>query len=186
MAGCINYNCVDDLENQVLNDCGEKVEGGIPEMVIFDCGAEPTDPTDVTEINAIIAAGNAVHIKQIKGGIAKGSAVKPDTMVSGQSPSVSVYEFVGAFLDGNVNINSAAFYRSINSANGRTNGAILAATTGDPSIAYYINPPKGIKFEGTGVIPNDTDGFTHYDMEFHYKAKEGFYVITAPVGLFGQ
>jgi hypothetical protein len=186
MAGCASYNCTEDLAAQVLNDCGEKIEGGIPEMIIFDCGHEPTDPSDETEVASIIAAGNAVHVKQIKGGIAKGSPQKPDSMVSGQPAKVSIYEFTGAFVDGNVNLTSDAFYRSINSANGRVIGSILAATTGDPAIAYYINPPRGIVFEGSTVIPNDTDGFTHYDFEFMYKAKELGVLVAAPTGIFGN
>lgn len=186
MAGCINYNCADDLQDQVLNDCGTKIEGGIPELIIFDCGHEPTNPSDETEITAIISAGNAVHVKNVKVGIGKPTPVKPETMVSGQSPKVSIYEVVGTIMDGNVSVNSQAFYDSIDSVNGRTVGAILAATTGDPTIAYYINPPKGIVFEGGSVVPNDTDGFTHYDYEFHYKNKKAMEVITAPVGIFGN
>lgn len=182
----MNYNCTEDLVDQVLNDCGEKVEGGIPEMIIFDCGHEPTDPSDETEITAIIAAGNAVHVKEIKGGIDAGSPIKPESMVSGRPAKVSVYEFTGTFIDANVNTQSAAFYRSINSVNGRTIGAILASTTGDPALAYYIKPPKGIVFEGSGVIPNDNDNFTHYAMSFMYRAKEAFDVVTAPSGIFGN
>lgn len=186
MAGCSNYNCAEDLAAQVLNDCGEKIEGGIPELIIFDCGHEPTDPSDETEVTAIIAAGNAIHVKNVKVGINKPSPVKPETMVSGQSPKVSIYEVVGTIMDGNVSINSQAFYDSIDSVNGRTVGAILAATTGDANEAYYINPSRGIVFEGGGVVPNDTDNFTHYDYEFHYKAKKAFDVVAAPAGIFGN
>jgi len=185
MTGC-NVYCSTPLGEQVLNDCAEKIEGGIAEAILFVCGHEPADPSDANEIESILADGNARHVKEVKMGINKPSPVKPETKVSGRSPKVSIYEITGTLIDANVSTDSQAFYDGLDSVNGRVIGAILAAPAGDDPVAYFIKPPKGVVFEGGAVVPNDTDDFTHYDYEFHYKAKKAFDIVDAPVGIFGN
>ena len=55
---CVNYNC-DPLAEQVLNTCGVEINGSSAEVVVFECGAEPADPTDGAAISAQIVAGTA-------------------------------------------------------------------------------------------------------------------------------
>ena len=72
MANCTSYNC-DPLAPQVLNDCDSILNGSGAEVVVFSCGNLPTDPTDGTEVAALIASGDAVIFKNVMAELPEGS-----------------------------------------------------------------------------------------------------------------
>ncbi len=75
MATCLNYNCeaLGDHEVATLTCKGPR-PAGISEVVLILCGNDLTDPSDGTEVNALIAAGDAKLVQQIRMGIGQGES----------------------------------------------------------------------------------------------------------------
>jgi hypothetical protein len=183
---CPSY-CNVPIEEQVLNDCTELLQGGGDQIVVFSCGNEPTDPSDGTEVAALIAAGDARLAQAVKFGIAKASPQDAPVTVSGQTPRTTTYERTATLMDYNVNTSSDDFYNSINSATGQVIGAVLVHLAGEgaaETTCIYINPNKGIQFKGSKVMPDDTNDAIRYEYDLSWKSQTDVQVITAPTGVF--
>lgn len=184
MAGCSSYYC-NDLVEQSITPCGEPVAGGGDQAIIFQCGFEPTDPSDGVEIAALIAAGNAALFVDIKVGIPKASPQDATVYVAGQEARTSTYQRTGTWMDANVNLTSDAAYEAINSATGQVIGAVLVhLAEQDAGISAYINPPRGIVFKGSKVWPDDTTDSVHYEYDLAWKSKTDVEAIATPAGVF--
>ena len=55
MANCPSYDCGQDFPVYTVSGCTTKYKGGVNAAVILRCGIELSDPSDGTEINALIA-----------------------------------------------------------------------------------------------------------------------------------
>jgi len=180
--GCTNYNCTDILP-QVLNTCGELVEGGFDQAVIFDCDATTTDYTNGTEVAADITAGRAVIYKNIKSGIDAPSANEIDVMVAGQEPRAVNYSRTATWVDANVNTSSSAAYDTLDATSGITVKAILFhLASGENTI--LVDPPKGCIFKGGLIVPNDVSDAARYEYTASWKDPNSPSVKAVPSGVF--
>ena len=183
---CPSYYCA-SLEEQALSECGELLQGGGDQIVVFSCGNLPTDPTDGTEINNLIAAGDAILVQSVKFGIAKPSPQDAPVTVAGQAPRTTTYERTGTLMDYNVNTLSDPLYESINSASGQVVGGILVHLAGEgaaETTCIYIAPSKGIVFKGGKVVPDDTAEPIRYEYDLFWKSQTDVQVVAAPTGVF--
>lgn len=180
--GCTNYNC-SDFSAQVLNDCGNPLEGGFDQAVIFDCDATTTDYTNGTTIAADIASGAAVLFKNIKAGLPAGSPNEIDVMVAGQEPRAVNYSRTATWVDANVNTSSSAVYDSLDGTSGITANAVLFHLASGEN-AVIVDPPKGCVFKGTLMVPDDTSDAARYEYTVNWKDPNNPTVQTVPSGVF--
>lgn len=180
--GCTNYNC-SDISPQVLNDCGNPLEGGIDQAVAFDCDATTTDYTNGTTIAADIAAGRAVLFKNIKVGINAPSPNEIDPLVAGQPSRAVNYDRTATWTDANVNTSSSAAYDTIDEASGITVKAILFhLASGEQCI--LVDPPKGSTFSGGLDVPDNTSDASKYVYNVKWKDPNNPTIQAVPSGVF--
>lgn len=178
---CNSYNCA-DLVAQVLNDCGELINGSAGEAVVFSCGNLPTDPTDGTEVNALIAAGDAVLFKEIMVELPEGSAVEGGSYRAGGEPRTQTYQRTLSWVDSNVNTSSHLTYNAINIASGQPVGGVLLKMYEEDYCLYITPNSSGILFKGT-LTGSDTESL-RYVYTANWKNKNEPVLVDVPTGVF--
>lgn len=180
--GCTNYNC-SDISPQVLNDCGNPLEGGFDQAVVFDCDATTTDYTNGTTIATDIASGAAILYKNIKAGIEAASPNEIDVMVAGQEARAVNYSRTATWVDANVNTSSSAAYDTLDATSGITAKAVLFhLASGDNAV--LVDPPKGAIFKGGLIVPNDTSDAARYEYTVAWKDPSNPAIQAVPSGVF--
>lgn len=180
--GCTNYNCP-DISPQVLNDCGSLLEGGGDQVVVFDCDATTTDYTNGTTIDADITAGRAVLYKNIKVGIDAASPNEIDPNIAGQASRTVNYDRTASWVDANANESSSAAYDTLDASSGITVKAVLIHLASDEK-CVLVDPPKGIIFTGSLVVPNDTNDVVRYEYTAKWKDPSNPAIKAVPSGVF--
>lgn len=181
MANCTSYNC-DPLAPQVLNDCDSILNGSGAEVVVFSCGNLPTDPTDGTEVAALIASGDAVIFKNVMAELPEGSPQEASSYVAGGQTRVTTVERTVTWTDANVNEYSHDAYDAIDYANGQTVGGLLIKLYEEDYCLYITPNVAGIAFKGS-LTGSDTEAL-RYVYTAGYKNKLNPRVVAVPAGVF--
>lgn len=186
--GCISYNC-QDLEEHVVNTCGETMKGGGREVLIFTCDSATLAADDFdndTLINQDIADGKAVLVQEIKVGWSAPSPVDQGaTYIAGNLPKTVTYDWTGTWMDENVSAVNDASYESINASSGFNAGAILVKNTDEDTNGLLIVPTSGaLLFKGGLINPDDNTDDVHYEYNIVWKSTESPKVQTLPTGIF--
>jgi hypothetical protein len=179
--GCTSYNC-DPLDPQVLNDCGELLNGSGAEVVVFSCGNTPTDPTDGTEVNALITAGDAVLFKELLVELPEAAPQDASSYRAGGEPRTSTVQRTVSWIDSNVNEYSHDAYDAIDNASGQTVGGLLVKLYEEDFCLYIVPNATGIVFKG-GLTGSDADAM-RYVYTGSWKNKLNPRVVAEPTGVF--
>ena len=179
---CTSYNC-SDLVAQVLNDCGELLNGSAAEAVVFSCGSLPTDPSDGTEVAALIAAGDAVLFKEILVELPAASGVEGAAYRAGAEPRTMTYQRTLNWVDSNVNSSSHLTYDAIDIASGQPVGGILLKIYEEDECLYITPNSAGILFKGGGLEGSDSEAL-RYVYTPSWKSKTNPRVVDTPAGVF--
>lgn len=179
---CTSYNC-GDIVAQVLNDCGELVNGSAGEAVVFSCGNLPTDVTDGTEVNALIAAGDAVLFKEIMVELPAASGVEGSAYRAGAEPRTQTYQRTLNWIDSNVNTSSHLTYDALDISSGQPVGGILLKMYEEDYCLYITPNNAGILFKGGGLEGSDTEAL-RYVYTPSWKSKTNPRLVDVPVGVF--
>lgn len=179
--GCEScYTCEDLVDQQVNLDC-DPLSGVVPEVIFFRCGSLPTDPSDGTEIQNLITAGDAVLYKQLKVLVNAPAEITTASQVAGQTDGVSSYDRTASYIDGNVNPINVDAYNEMNSSNGKRFGGMLL---------YYCESEQ-VKFiqSTTQLVGGDNDvenEQSKFEGELRWRSKADPTLHPAPAGIFGQ
>lgn len=179
---CTSYNCA-DLVAQELNDCGELVNGSGGEAVVFSCGNLPTDPTDGTEVNALITAGDAILFKEIMVELPAASGVEGSSYRAGSEPRTMTYQRTLNWIDSNVNTDSHLAYDALDIASGQPVGGILIKLYEEDYCIYITPNSAGILFKGGGLEGSDTEAL-RYVYTPSWKSKTNPRLVAVPAGVF--
>jgi len=183
MANCINYNC-DELGSHTINDeCGDEILGGIKHVVLLDCGHSVVDPSDAAEINAALAANEAVLIRNVKLSVDAGSPVEIDPPVACSPAKVITYERQGTFIDGNVNNANVTFYNGV--FGGRSLGGMILFECGNEANETITFIDSEIRMQGDRLIPDSNTDFQRFEGTFKWRSKNMPAIYAAPVGVNG-
>lgn len=179
---CASYNCDDALGSHVLNDCGVGTMGGYKNCILLECVNEITDPSDATEVQDAIDAGEAHLIKDVKLSIPAASPVKVDSQVANAPQIVTKYEFAGTMVDGNVNTSNRTFYNNL--LDGRSFGGIILHNADEGKVYWF---DAEVRFEGSLIMPDNDGESERFETTFNYKTSPqnvvpGIY--TEPAGIF--
>lgn len=177
---CVSY-CDEPLSPHVQADCDGFKLGGISGAVLFDCAAEPADPTSSTEVQELINSGRAVLISATRIGIPAGSPVTVTSAVACGTDDTVTFDRTATIYDANVNASNDIFY---NKANRRKFGAAIFFNC-DAGDAFFVNPPSGIKIQASTVVTDQNTEYRRYEGTFAWRDLENPKLITAPLGVFG-
>lgn len=180
----MSYNyCVDPVGEYVDDTaCGaQQFEGGGKDLVLF-IDALPADPSDGTEINALITNGSARLVTNVKAGLSAPSAQESTALVACATPTVSTYDRELTITDGKVSSENVLFWNSINASAGiRIVGALIHECAEDR--VTFID--KTISFRGGRVLPDNNDAdLQRFEMTGLFKSKGDPTIHTMPVGVF--
>ena len=184
MSYCIDYCGEDDVTTHLVDNCPRTRQGGASSGVLLSCDAVLTDPTDGTEILALIAAGNAWKFTFTNISYGKPTAKEQPSNVPCQPAEIINYAFAGVIKDDNVNATNIAFW---NAKNGRKFGGMLIAECGnETNMLKYINQP--FTLSGGDMLPDNADSNQMIEMDFKGEKVPKNSIIWSvydmPVGVF--
>jgi len=180
MADCPNYNCA-GWEDYVQGTCGETYLGGGASVVLIKCGTTIADPSDGTEINNAVTAGNAVVIDDVLITFAAPSAITNDSFVANQPEIVADYDREVSLVDRNVTAQNVEFYNSINSSTGAQIGGMIIYEKEADRVTYV-----DAAMTGTGGRVFANGEIQRFEYTFAYRAEGDAPIYDAPTGVFNQ
>lgn len=172
MAECINYNCAELGEYEpTIQNCGSKVvNGGGSIAWLLECDAEIDDPGNQTQIDALIAAGTATEVSNLKIGFTAPSEITQDSVTSCGSAVTINYNREINIEDYKVTVTNTDFWNAV--AKRSFGGMIIKECTTDglPDRVTYINAEIVFKFYRD--FPNSVDVAQKYVITGGYKKLE--------------
>ena len=170
MANCINYNC-DELppyESTIAN-CGAKGRNsGASTMWLLECGATISDPGNQAEIDALVLAGLATELENLKIGFAAPSPITQDSITSCGTPITINYTRTMSIEDAKVTTGNTEFWST---AKKRTYGGVIlkeCSTTGLDEVTTFIDAEVSI--ESYRDFPNTQDQLQKYIVTGSWKS----------------
>ena len=181
MSVCIDYNC-SDLEDHLMNDCAEELLGGQDQVVLLDCDHTITDPSNGTQINANIASGTAILVKNVKVGLDAPSPIELDSNIANRPSKLVNYDRTGTYMDGNVNNHNVNVFYPSWLAGRSLGGMIIYENGNDTKAVTWIDEP--IYATGGRILPADNNEFQRFEVGFKWKNKTDPKRYAAPTGVF--
>lgn len=176
---CVDY-CGDGLLDHGLIECDEYKLGGISQVIIGSCGTELTDPSDATEIQALLDAGTAKLLQNLRMSLPAGSPVTVDSPV-GCGTTLRINEDrTATIFDANVTNSNVEFYNDLNNRK----IAWLLMYLCDSDRVIYVNPPQAIVTSVSLVVPEQNNELQRFEGTFAWRDKNAPLQYDAPVGIF--
>jgi hypothetical protein len=176
---CTSY-CESSLLDHVLVTCDEYKLGGSPAVIVGQCGSTLVNPEDEEEIAALLLAGQAKLIENVRFSIPAGSPVTVDSPV-GCGTSIRINEDRTATLfDANVTGGTNLFWNDLN----KKKIAWVLAYLCDSNTTLYINPNQGITVSANFILPEQNNELQRYEVTLSWRDKEIPYQYAAPAGIF--
>jgi hypothetical protein len=176
---CISY-CAEGFLDHALIECDEYKLGGISQLIIGDCGTALADPSDGAEIQALLDAGTAKLIQNVRMSLPAGSPVTVDSPV-GCGTTIRINEDRTATLfDANVLNGNVEFYNDLNNRK----VAWLLLYLCDSDTVLYVNPPQAITASVSQIVPEQNNELQRFEGTFSWRDKNIPLQYNAPVGIF--
>lgn len=177
--GCTSY-CDDDLLPHSLVNCEAYSLGGSPAMIVGACGTTLVNPSDAAEIQALLDAGTATLLNNVRVALPAGSPILLDAPV-GCGSQVRVNEDRTLTLfDANVTDDNVDFFDNLN--NRKLAWALVFLC--DSNKVVYINPAAGISSSIQFVIPEQNNEFQRFEGVLSWRDKAIPKQFNAPAGIF--
>lgn len=177
--GCTSY-CDDDLLPHGLVNCDVYSLGGSPAMIVGACGTTLVDPSDADEINALIEAGTATLINNVRVSLPAGAPVLLDSPVGCGSQIRVNEDRTLTLFDANVTDENVLFFDDLN--NRKLAWALIYLC--DSNKVVYINPTAGITSSIQFVIPEQNNEFQRFEGTLSWRDKSIPKQYDAPTGIF--
>jgi hypothetical protein len=184
MAYCGNlYNCDNTFaQDYVPGTCGEFFLGGISAVLLLRCDVNIADPSNATEVQALIEGNDARLILGVQIGMAAPSPVSVTSFISCVPDIPVTYDRTFDLADRNVTAENVLFYNSINAASGWTNGGALLYQC-DADRVLYINSP--LRIQGGIITPNQNNEMQRWEGTGAWRSSSDPLIYDAPPGIFG-
>lgn len=173
--------CANSLEDYANQDCFENFAGGVRNLIIFQQDL-PTNPSDASEIQALLDSGDAKLLTNLKVGMPEPSPITSPSMVS-CSPEITInYDRTLSWIDANAVAGNFDFYNSLNNTTGFEAAGVLLHHCDVDRVQFITSP---INFTGGFILPDDnTDQPQHWSFTAKFKAKGDPLVYETPAGIF--
>lgn len=176
---CVSY-CDESLQSHGLVDCDVYPLGGSPAMIVGACGTSLSDPSDETEIQALLDAGSAVLIENVRLGLPAGSPILLDSPVGCGSQQRVNEDRTLTIFDANVTDENVEFFDDLN--NRKVAWALIYLC--DSNKVVFINPPQGITTSVQFVIPEQNNDYQRFEGTMSWRQKSIPRQYPAPTGIF--
>jgi hypothetical protein len=150
-------------------------------ILVGACGTELVDPSDSVEVQALIDAGTAKIIEDIRFALPAGSPVTVDSPIGCGTPIRINEDRTATLYDANVTDENNTFWNDVN--NRRV--AWILAFLCDSGTVVYINPNVGITTSANFIIPEQNNELQRYEVTFSWRDKNIPSQYPAPAGIFG-
>jgi hypothetical protein len=177
--GCVSY-CDSALISHDLVNCGEYKLGGISAIIIGACGTTVADPSSAVEIQALLDAGTAKLIEDIRFALPAGSPVTVDSPIGCGTPIRINEDRTATLYDANVTDDNSTFWDDVNN---RRIGWIMAYSC-DSGKIVWIDPAVGITTSAQFIIPEQNNELQRYEVTFAWRSKSIPAQLPAPAGIF--
>lgn len=172
MADCASYNCESlGTYDQTLEQCTLFRKGGVAKAVLIGCGQTLSDATSESEVEALVLAGNAWYIPNVKIGWDAPSQETQDPVTACGSPIVINNVYSGTLFDAKVSANNTEFYNKL--IGGYVIGGLILRvcnTTGLSNMQVYVDAE--VSFSGGLIIPNNNSDYLRYEINFTFKTTD--------------
>lgn len=170
MAECLNYNCepLGQYDSSIDNCSSNIVKGGFSQLYLLECSAELVDPGSQTEIDALVASGEATLISSIKGGWGAPNEVTADPITACGTAVTTNYEWEASIEDFKVTAGNVSFW---DGANRRSFGGALfveCPTEGLPERVSYVDAE--IKVSAFREMPNNNNEAQKFVITLRWKS----------------
>jgi hypothetical protein len=176
---CVSY-CDSSLPDHDLVSCNEYNLGGISSIIVGACGTSLADPSDEAEITALLEAGTAKQIDDIRFALPAGSPVTVDSPIGCGTPIRINEDRTATLFDANVTDGNVEFWNDVNN---RRIAWILAYSC-DSGKVIYINPAVGITTSAQFIIPEQNNELQRFEVTFSWRSKNIPTQYPAPTGIF--
>lgn len=185
---CLDY-CLDDpmSEYEVIS-CPGFSNGGIPALIILECGHGITDPSNATQVQAALDAGLAhlVEGEDVSLSINDPSPVTRDTSSPcNTTPKLTTYDRTGDYLNDNISTINDTFHNKL--FDGRRFGGLIGLKCSgedDEEKVIFINAT--ITFRGGVNVGAKLNDGSRYKGQLVWQSINSPTTHDAPPGIFGQ
>lgn len=179
------YNCEDlETHERFGTICAPPRAGGMDAAVLGLCGSELADPSDGTEVNALIDGDGARLIEQIALSLEGAEQVLSQlTVTPCTQPRVIRVNYTGTLRDLAFNRNNLIFYNRL--INGYQTafiiGRLCSSDGWDDESLYMVG---SISFAGNPIIPLDGTDVDRFELTYTFNGT--MQLIDTPTGVFDQ
>jgi hypothetical protein len=176
---CVSY-CDEALLSHNLVNCNVYALGGSPAMIVGACGTTLADPSDATEIQALLEAGTATLIEDVRIALPAGAPVTVDSPIGCGLPIRINEDRTLTIFDANVTDENVDFFDDLN--NRRLAWALIYLC--DSNKVVFINPPAGITSSIQFIIPEQNNELQNFTGTLTWRDKAIPKQYPAPTGIF--
>ena len=182
MAECLNYNCEELGEHEVLTlQCKGPRPAGISEVVFILCGNNLTNPSSGAEVLALLASNEARKVQRIRMGLNSSEPTQSPKTTSCGLPETLFVTYSGSLTDYSFNATNMDFWNDF--AGGYTvQGAIarMCPKAGFDDESLYMDGE--ISFTGSPIVPDDDEEAARFELTYQFKGTVT--LVPTPPGVF--
>lgn len=178
MANCAGYNCQSlDTWESTLDNCATYRAGGSASIIILACGAVLSDPTSLTEIEALIAGGEAWRMENVKVGFSPQTPETVAPVTSCGTERVINNTYSATIFASQVSPTNTDFINSLTSGY-VTGGLMFGVCETDGLINLLIYADAEIAYQGGLVLPDTNSDLIRFEMTATWKGNVQVYEDT--------
>lgn len=181
MANCPSYDCGQEFPTYTISGCSTKYKGGANAAVFIRCGSSVSDPSDGTEIQNLIDAGNAVVVNNLKVNWDAPSAVTTPSYVGCVPDTLATQDWSITVIDRNVTAEASDFYGSLIRDFGGELGGIIIRDCGSNRV-HYVD--EALTVAGGPVMPDQDTDIQRYELTLTYRSEDFPVIASVPAGIF--
>ena len=172
MASCATYNCLAlDTWESTFDTCATYRAGGSSSIILLACDHQITDPTDLTAVNAEIAAGRAWRMENVKVGLTPQTpeTVAPVTSCGTERVINNVYQL--SIFASQVNQSNADFVGTLTA--GYVLGGVIVgvcSTAGLTDLMLYADAE--VSGQGGLVLPDSNSDVIRFELTATFKIQK--------------
>jgi hypothetical protein len=169
-----DYNCADDGcaslpdYNETIETCGAVGRlGGASTLYLLFCGYGINDPGDTAEWDALVTAGKAARLSNIKLGMAAPSAIESDPTTSCGTKKIINYTRTAQVEDFKVTPDNTYFYSQAKKRDFEGAAFVECTTSGLTALVTFID--ADISLAAYRDLPNTNENLQKYVVEISWK-----------------
>jgi len=183
MADCPSYCAGADFPAYPAATCNTKFRGGVPQAVLIGCNnsVDPDSPTLAADINALISAGNAALLTNLKINIDAPSPITGPSLVGCVSDTLISNDHTITFIDRNVTQDTVDYYNDILANFGGEIGGMIIYECDADRITYYN---MALSMSGGRVVPDQNTDLQRFEWSFAGRSLLLPVIRDTPAGVF--